>query len=94
MRITYLELDIPNGFSPDGDQVNDRFEITGLETFSPVSLTVLNRWGSPVYESSDYQNDWNGTNAGGQALSDDTYYYRLVLNNQTELTGFLILERK
>jgi gliding motility-associated-like protein len=92
--VTYLDVIVPNGFSPDGDQVNDLFEITGLEELSPAELVVVNRWGTVVYTDAEYSNDWQGLNDSGQNLSDDTYYYKLKLNNDAVLSGFVIIERK
>lgn len=67
-----LELKVPNVFTPNGDGVNDVFEIKKLEYFVSNEFVVFNRWGKKVYESSGYQNDWDGGN-----LSDGTYFYVL-----------------
>ena len=88
------ELVIPNGYSPNGDGTNDNFEVIGLTYFSNVKLNVFNRWGNLVYESSDYKNDWNGKNALGEDLSDDTYYYTLEIPGTKTYKGFVVLKRK
>ncbi|WP_346321079.1 Ig-like domain-containing protein, partial [Chitinophaga sp. YIM B06452] len=79
------QLRIPQGFSPNGDGVNDRFVI-GNAGSDKISLEVYNRWGNVVYKSTEYSNDWNGTcNLGihmGQDLPDGTYYY-VVVNSTT-----------
>ncbi|HET6227130.1 MAG TPA: gliding motility-associated C-terminal domain-containing protein [Bacteroidia bacterium] len=62
---------VPNILTPNGDGVNDRFVITGLE--SGTKLTIYNYWGSVVYASNDYMNDWEAPNLG-----DGVYFY--VLN--------------
>ena len=74
--IPLVDLFIPDGFSPNGDGINDNFEIT-----HPISLKiefeVYNRWGNLVYKSSDYQNNWDGRGIGnlfGQELPAGTYY--------------------
>src|SRR5690606_40339000 len=71
-EVEVIALKIPNVFTPNGDGVNDYFEIRGLGMFPTHRLTVFNRWGNEVYKSSNYQNDWNGAN-----LSEGTYYYVL-----------------
>jgi gliding motility-associated-like protein len=68
-------LDIPNLFSPNGDGVNDFFEIFNLETYPKTSVIIFNRWGNKVWESDDYQNNWDGTSDKGNALTDGTYFY-------------------
>jgi gliding motility-associated-like protein len=92
-------LKIPNGITPDGDGVNDVFEILGLENFGKSSLQIFNRWGSSVFKSSHYQHDWDGTCKekgviNGETLPVGTYYYILELDNGTIVkTGFIELRR-
>ena len=62
---------VPNVLTPNGDGMNDRFVITGLENGTKV--TIFNRWGVVVYSSNDYANDWEATN-----LPEGVYFY--VLN--------------
>ena len=85
-------LVIPNIFTPNGDGKNDTFEIPGLNTYSENELTIINRWGSNVYQKKDYQNDW-----AGQGLPEGTYYYLLrVKNNKSNwdvYKGYLTLVR-
>ena len=94
VTINFAGLNIPNGFSPDGDNVNDFFEIEGITGFSPAELHVFNRWGTIVYQNDNYQNEWDGSNSNGEALTDDTYYYTLILNGGTGFSGFIMLERR
>jgi len=78
VTITVVEdfvLDIPNLFSPNGDGVNDLFVIFNLETYPKTSIILFNRWGMKVWESDDYQNDWDGTSDKGDELTDGTYFY-------------------
>jgi gliding motility-associated-like protein len=89
---------IPEGFSPDGDGVNDTFVIEGAEKYK-VSFQVVNRWGNVVYEAASYKNDWDGfANQGlviGQKLPDGTYFYIVDLNNQTKpAVRFFTIKRK
>lgn len=76
----------PNVFTPNGDGTNDNLVFFGLENFPGTSLMVYNRWGVKIYESSDYQNDWNGS-----GVVDGTYYYILKETDGTTLTGYLTI---
>lgn len=94
-----VELDIPEGFSPNGDGMNDEFEIQGLnELFPNNSLQIFNRWGAEVLAASPYNNDWNGKaetglNAGEQ-LPVGTYWYILDLGNGADpIMGSVYLNR-
>jgi gliding motility-associated-like protein len=73
---------LPKGISPNGDGKNDRLIIPGILSNMKNKLTIFNRWGSAVYESDNYKNDWSGqTNKAFDLLSTDgllpdgTYYY-------------------
>ncbi len=70
----------PRYFTPNGDGINDYWEWPEVELFANSRLTILNRFGQPVYESSSYQNNWNGT-IDGNPLQEDAYYYIIKLNN-------------
>ncbi len=76
-----FSLEIPEGFSPNGDNVNDYFVITNLDELKTnLELTVYNLWGGKVYYSSKYKNDWDGKPTLGISLGDGpvpdgTYYY-------------------
>ena len=63
-----------NLFSPNGDNVNDYFEIKNIELYDDCNVVVYNRLGSKVFEADGYTNDWDGTYEGKE-LPDATYYY-------------------
>jgi gliding motility-associated-like protein len=67
-----------NVITPNADGVNDALVFEGISDFPDSKLTVFNRWGTTVYESFDYQNDWTGT-YDGQPLPAGTYLYILSL---------------
>jgi gliding motility-associated-like protein len=82
-------LEVPNAISPNGDGVNDRWIIDRIELFPENSVRVYNQWGSLVYESQYYQNDFDG----GQ-LADATYFYVIQLgSNAPDLRGYLLIMR-
>ena len=72
-----LTLDIPNTFTPSGDDINDEWIIGSDGTASPVAVEVFDRYGHSVYRNEAYQDDWNGTYQG-QALPEGTYYYLIT----------------
>ena len=81
------ELFIPNSFSPNGDGVNDLFEVKGLECYDNAKLEVYNQWGKLVYKQDNYgvsggiNGWWNGSNnqQGNTDLTATTYYFLLSL---------------
>jgi gliding motility-associated-like protein len=82
-----LPIIIPNVFTPNEDGINDTFSIQNLPPNSV--LKIYNRWGFVVHESTDYHNDWNGTTAGGQKVSDGTYFIYLQTPDGTRYSGTL-----
>ncbi len=84
--------DIPMAVTPNGDNRNDTFVITGLENAECIDVTIelqiFNRWGAKIYESINYQNNWDGTtnnSAIGNAgkVPTGTYYYIINLKDNS-----------
>jgi gliding motility-associated-like protein len=89
-----LDLEMPTGFSPNGDASNDMFVVHGIEAYPSNYLTVFNRWGNIVYSTAMYDNSWNGTNMEGEALPDATYFVLLEINGQEKvLKGYVEIRR-
>jgi gliding motility-associated-like protein len=90
-----LNIFIPNGFSPDGDDYNQYWEIIDIVGYPNNEVLIFNRWGNKVYEAKPYQNEWQGQNLKGEDLPDGTYYYILKLNDEqgTVYTGFVVINR-
>lgn len=65
---------VPNVITPNGDGWNDIFMIDYLNQYDIRKLTIFNRWGTIVYQSDDYQNNWDGGN-----VADGVYFYVLEL---------------
>lgn len=61
-------------FTPNNDGFNDVWKILNLSQVGRCEVEVYDRWGMKVFSSSDYRNDWDGTNHG-TCLGNDTYYY-------------------
>ncbi|WP_316801641.1 Calx-beta domain-containing protein [Pedobacter frigidisoli] len=69
---TFANITVPNLFTPNGDGINDVFEIRGLNQYQSNELQIVNRWGNEVFHSKNYQNNWTG-----EGLNEGTYYYLL-----------------
>ena len=79
---------IPNIFTPNGDDNNQYFEIVGVERFPGSSLTVWNRWGTIVYESENYKNRWNGDD-----LPEGTYFFVFERSDGESSSGSVMILR-
>lgn len=65
----------PNAFSPDGDGINDFFNISG-QKIEDFQIEIFNRWGQMVYKSFDLNDGWDGT-FNGKKLPTGTYVYKI-----------------
>jgi gliding motility-associated-like protein/uncharacterized repeat protein (TIGR01451 family) len=90
---------IPNGFSPNGDGINDTFVIRGIGNYPDNEFVIFNRWGNKVFEANPYQNTWNGKSmfgltVGGNDLPVGTYFYVLDLKDGSSVfKGTIYLNR-
>lgn len=70
----FLSTLLPNAFSPNGDGGNDVFCVPANTCVLSFVLTVYDRWGEKVFETSDIKNCWDGT-FGGKTLNTDVFVY-------------------
>jgi len=94
-----IDFNIPEGFSPNGDGINDLFVIRGIDRFPSNSFVVFNRWGDKLFEANPYTNTWDGTSStgiriGGDELPVGTYFYVLDLGDESAIyKGTIYLNR-
>ncbi|MGI4875636.1 MAG: gliding motility-associated C-terminal domain-containing protein [Janthinobacterium lividum] len=83
-------LRIPNAFSPNGDGNDDTWHIDHLSDYPNNHVTIFNRWGSKLFETTGYGpgNEWSGT-IHGQSMPLGTYYYLITLPTGNAYTGSL-----
>jgi len=89
------ELQIPNVFSPNGDQVNDYFEVTTDGT-TVYEFSVFTRSGTRIYHSISPSILWDGRSIDGKELKEGTYYYVIEEDggsNPFKKAGFMYLYR-
>lgn len=77
-------LTVFNGFTPDGDGLNDNWVIENIENYPNNTVTIFNRWGNKIWNTSNYNNSsnvWNGKTLGGATLTSGTYFYIIEIDN-------------
>jgi gliding motility-associated-like protein len=87
------DLLIPQGFSPDGDGVNETFAITGIQEYPGNSVEVFDRWGKRVFHATDYTNDWDGRGDTGGILPNGTYFCLVQLTAERTYQGYVVIKR-
>lgn len=93
--VIVIDLDIPDGISPNGDGINDLFIVPQLYSLQG-ELIIWNRWGDIVFESDAYENNWDGTCQtslclGHNVLPQGTYFYSLTVQ-EVNYTGYITLK--
>ena len=78
---------LPNVFTPNGDGKNDLYHPLPYQFIDHIEMTITNRWGKVVYETTDPDINWDGTDQNNRAaVPDGVYYYRCVVYER-RLTG-------
>ncbi|EMR04166.1 T9SS type B sorting domain-containing protein [Cesiribacter andamanensis] len=96
IRVGLQDLpDIPTLITPNGDGLNDSWNILGLEEFRNHEIRIFDLRGRVVFSSRQYgpSREWDGT-FNGTALPDGTYTYQILLNDGKEKrTGHITIAR-
>jgi len=74
------DLAVPNVFTPDlaitSTTLNDNvFLIKGVNPGQEYKIEIYNRWGAPVFTSTNPDDPWNGKDKSGTLVSTGVYYY-------------------
>jgi gliding motility-associated-like protein len=83
-------IKVYNGFTPNGDGINDFWIIDNIENYSTNKVYIYNRWGTLMYSTSNYNNFdnvWDGK-FNGQAVTSGTYFY-VIESNQLIKKGWI-----
>lgn len=83
---------IPRGISPNGDSLNDTFDLGGMGV---RHLSIFNRYGTEVYSyKGSYTNQWHGQDRDGKDLPDATYFYSITKQDGSTVTGWVYINRQ
>jgi len=92
------EVVVKNGISPNGDGLNDFFELRNIVALEPINtVSIYTRWGDKVFEIENYDNDQRrfvGLNNNGNELTSGVYFYKVKFGSGKEdITGYLTIKR-
>lgn len=93
---------LPNVFTPNGDGKNDIYHPLPYQFVDHIEMTITNRWGKTVYETTDPDINWDGTDQNsGSAVPDGVYYYQCTVYERRlsgleyrELKGYITVFNK
>ncbi len=83
----FISLNIPSGFTPNQDNVNNTWRISNLERYPDATITVFNRSGQVVFNSTDDNVEWDGMYNGIPAPVGSYYYVISIPSYQKVFTG-------
>ena len=86
------DIIINNIITPNGDGKNDTWDINKPSFISGCPVYIFNRWGKIVWETTNYNNNWNGENLEGQLLPDGTYYYTIICQGDQYKGSILLIK--
>ena len=72
-----VKLFIPNAFTPNGDGINDVFEIKGTP-IADFNLYIYDRWGGIIWSTHNYEVRWDGNTKEGNNVPAGTYVYQIT----------------
>ena len=74
-----------NGFTPNGDGLNDFWFIENIEKIPNNKVHVFNRWGNRIYNTVNYNNisnRWDGKTNSGSTITSGTYFFIILDENE------------
>ncbi len=86
--MVYIHIEVDdlifyNTMTPNGDGINDKWIVKGIERYLDNKVYLFNRWGDEIKVLEHYDNSsvyWDGKNKHNKVLPDGTYYYVFYIN--------------
>jgi gliding motility-associated-like protein len=87
------EIKVPNAFSPNGDGINDTWDVKYLDSYPGCTIEIYNRYGQAVYRSTGYTRQWDGR-VNGNPLPVGVYYWIInPKNGRPQVNGSVTIIR-
>lgn len=78
--IIITEISVSEVITPNGDGINETWEINNIKNYPETIVRVYNRWGNEVFFSNNYLNDWDGHfKDSNDSLPSSSYFYQIDL---------------
>ncbi|RWY49439.1 gliding motility-associated C-terminal domain-containing protein [Mucilaginibacter gilvus] len=92
VKVTVVTSGITNTITPNGDGINDYWNLAAISDYPTAAINIYTRYGQPVYQSVGYAKPFDGTNKGKQ-LPAGVYYYVIDLKDRNILSGYITIIR-
>ena len=92
--IVKTKIQIPTGFTPNEDGVNENWVLEGIEDYPNAEVKIFNRWGGEIFTTRNYQSNPFDGKKDNSTLPMGTYYYVIKTGDDVPtLTGYVTLVR-
>jgi len=81
--------ELPNVFTPNGDNINDFFIPLPYKFVKDIEIKIYDRWGLLMFETTDADILWDGTNKQTKAMCSDGVYYYVCKVNEIRVEGIV-----
>lgn len=91
---SFYILDYPKYFTPNSDGYNDTWRIKNLDkrNLENSIITIFDRYGKKLHQTSGWDEGWNGT-LNGKHLPSSDYWFEIKLTNGKQVKGHFTLKR-
>ena len=89
----FYDLIIPEYFTPQSDGINDTWKIINLNRYPNVRVSIFDRHGKKLFESTDPEQEWDGTYNGYAMPSEDYWYIINLYDTRVTYKGHFTLIR-
>ncbi|WP_076547792.1 T9SS type B sorting domain-containing protein [Maribacter ulvicola] len=86
--IEFIDIEIPNFFTPNGDGENDFWKPDNIEIYPEIFISIYDRYGRSVYTFKDNEDGWDGFYQENELPTGD-YWYVIKLNGATDTREFV-----
>lgn len=86
--IEFIDIEIPNFFTPNGDGGNDLWKPENIEVYPNIFISIFDRYGRSVYRFKDNKDGWDGIYQTTELPSGD-YWYVIKLNGEADTREFI-----
>jgi gliding motility-associated-like protein len=84
----FIDIELPNFFTPDGDGMNDTWVPRNMEGFPEILTIIFDRYGRELYRITLNSTGWDGMYQGSMLPTGD-YWYVVKLNGERDEREFV-----
>jgi gliding motility-associated-like protein len=75
LSLQELKVEVPNVFSPNGDDINEGYSLI-VSNAKSIEAFIIDRWGNKIFEITDLNSKWDGKNPAGADAMEGVYFIK------------------